>query len=737
MKSMLYEINWDKLLEHCDEEKTGEDHGENFKEALVDTVLEVAEEALPMKSASRKRKRRLTETLKRRARKIKKRLQSASDPHEERKLREQLSDLERTMKSAVIQSMDQEEEDAVATIKENPRFFYTYAKKLSKTSSTISPIRKDDGTLATDSDEKAQLLQNQYVRVFSDPNSIDMTQSLAWSSEQPEEVLEDFEFTPEDIQLAMKEIDPYGSAPEGDIPARILFECRNQLAYPLWLLWRRSMDEGTIPPSLKNQQIAPIFKKGERTRAANYRPVSLTSNMIKTFERVMRNRIVAFFEEHNIFPDSQHGFRKKRSCLTQLIEHVDTILKQLRDGNEVDVIYVDYAKAFDKVDINILVAKLERYGLRGKVLRWIKCFLSDRYQTVVVDGKKSSREKVRSGVPQGTVLGPPLFILYVADLISAVKFSTTKTLADDTKLIKAIEIEESQDQLQTDLNELGRWSQDNNMCLNGEKFELLHYTLNKTLLWRELPFYPEGTYYTPDGFEIQPKDCVRDLGIQLTNDLSWDRHIGKMTSEARRISGWVLRAFKTRSPKTMLILYKSLVRSKLEYCCALWDSSKISDIQNVEAVQRKFTKRIDGMHELGYWERLKKLNLYSMQRRRERYSIIMMWKMANNEAPNNIGVKFYQNSRLGKRAEIPTCPTTTQTSVASKYHESFGCRAARLWNSLPKDINTAEDLPVFKYRLGKWLATLPDRPPVSGYSRQNNNSILDWIQVASREGEVL
>ena len=115
----------------------------------------------------------------------------------------------------------------------------------------------------------------------------------------------------------------------------------------------------------------------------------------------------------------------------------------------------------------------------------------------------------------------------------------------------------------------------------------------------------------------------------------------------------------------------------------------------------------------------------------------MIWKMANDEAPNNIGVKFYTNGRLGKRAEVPTCPTSTQKSVATKFHESFACRAVRLWNTLPSNINSVDNLPLFKARLGKWLAKLPDRLPVSRYTRQNNNSILDWIQVVSREGEVL
>ena len=735
MKCQLNEINWEKVMDCCKSE--ADDTCEEFKNALIDAVLEVAEDTLPLKTIRKQRKNQLIESFKRRARKVRKKLNNCSTSSERKGLLEQLATIEAQMKESIINQLDKKEKEAVDTIKENPKFFFTYAKKLSKTASKIAPLKRQDGSLAILSEEKAEILQHQYVKVFSDPTDVEPKESLRWTSNQSSNVLEDFDFTAEDVCRAMKEIDPYGAAPEGDIPARILYECRAQLAYPLWLLWRKSMDVGQIPASLKTQQITPIFKKGDKTVAANYRPVSLTSNMIKTFERVMRDQIVEFLENNNIFPDSQHGFRKRRSCLTQLIEHVDTILKNLQDGKEVDVIYVDYAKAFDKVDTNILIAKLERYGVRGKVLGWIKSFLTDRYQTVVVDGKKSSWEKVRSGVPQGTVLGPPLFIVYVADLVAAMKFSIPKTLADDTKLIMAIEDQESPIKLQDDLDRLGQWSKDNNMSLNDEKFEVLHYALNNTSLLKQLPFFSElETYYTPEGLEILPKDCVRDLGVQITNDLSWGRHVHKMTTDARRMSGWVLRAFKTRDAKTMLILYKSLVRSKLEYCCALWDTPKISDIQSVEEIQRKFTKRIHGMKDISYWERLKALKMQSMQRRRERYSIIMVWKMANGEAPNSIGVKFHNNARLGKKAEIPTSPTHTQVSVATKFHNSFACRATRLWNTLPRDVNTAEDLATFKVQLGKWLSRFPDRPPVTGYTRQNNNSILDWALTVSREGEV-
>ena len=395
MKTKLCEMDWDGLLRLC--KNDGVYDLEQFRTHVTQTVLEIAEETLPRKAEHGKGKpyrQKISEPFKRKGRKLKKKLEGDLDPLSKKALYEELELLADRAKEKILENLDQEEINAVETIKSNPRFFYSYAKKKSKSTSTIAPLRRKDGSLTTDSAEKAQLLQNQYVGVFSNPADVDAEKSLAWIKSEPNLVTENFDFTPEEIQAALKEIDPYGAAPDGDIPARILYECRAQLCYPLWLLWSKSMEEEVIPPSMKRQQVVPIFKKGDRTRAENYRPVSLTSNVIKTFERVMKKHLVQHFEENKLFPESQHGFRKQRSCLTQLIEHVDTILKELRDGNEVDVIYVDYAKAFDKVDISVLLAKLERYGIRGKVLSWIRCFLTDRYQTVVVDGKLSSLEKV-------------------------------------------------------------------------------------------------------------------------------------------------------------------------------------------------------------------------------------------------------------------------------------------------------------------------------------------------------
>ena len=318
MKTKLCEIDWDGLLELC---KIGESYDlEQYSAYVTQIVREIAEETLPRKANHGKGKpyqQRISETFKRKARKIKKKLRGDIDPLSKEDLQVQLELVAGEMKEKILENLDQEEVNAVETIKNNPRFFYTYAKKKSKTASTIAPLRRQDGSLTTDSAEKAQLLQDQYVGVFSNPANVDAEKSLTWIKSEPNLVTENFDFTPEDIQSALKEIDPYGAAPDGDIPARILYECRAQLCYPFWLLWNNSMEEEVIPSSMKNQQIVPIFKKGDRTKAANYRPVSLTSNVIKTFERVMKKHLTHHFEENNLFPESQHGFRKERSCLTQ------------------------------------------------------------------------------------------------------------------------------------------------------------------------------------------------------------------------------------------------------------------------------------------------------------------------------------------------------------------------------------------------------------------------------------
>jgi hypothetical protein len=438
--------------------------------------------------------------------------------------------------------------------------------------------------------------------------------------------------------------------------------------------------------------------------------------------------LVDFLESNKLLSLTQHGFRKGRSCLTQLLQHYDSILRNLNEGFETDVIYLDFAKAFDKVDHNIPLQKLHNYGIRGNLYEWIKAFLSNRTQTVVVDGHHSDPKPVISGVPQGSVLGPILFIIYINDLHKVVKNCISGSFADDTKIQRKIDISEDAEIVQEDLDSIIEWSKKNNMVLHQDKFMLLRYRTNKSTMLDELPFTSHlSEYATPSGHILKPQKSARDLGVELSSDYKWTPHINKMLAGAIKTASWVLGVFKDRSKPVMLQLYKSLIRSRVEYCCSLWNPVKVTDIQTIEDVQRNFTWRIAGTGDLDYWERLSALNLLSLQRRRERYMIIHVWNILNETTPNDIGMQFTDNMRLGKKVKIPAFNKHAPLSAVSLYDSSFAVHAGKLWNILPHSVTSATQLYMFKILLGKFLHEIPDKPPVKGYhTTQNRNSIIDW-----------
>lgn len=267
---------------------------------------------------------------------------------------------------------------------------------------------------------------------------------------------------------------------------------------------------------------------------------------------------MAFLEEENILCKNQHAFRKGKSCLTQLINHVDNILQNFLENKDTDSIYLDFAKAFDKVDHTLLLEKLHAYGIRGKLHAWFVSYLRNRNQTVVVNGKKSFPAPVISGVPQGTVLGPILFILYLNDMRTCVKHSIISSFADDTRIQKGIDHVEDKNLLQSDLNECIGWSEKNNMQMHVGKFELLMHSTGTSKLMQELPYSSQfNEYTTSDGTSIYPSPKVRDLGIDIVPDLQWSPHINTICDNARRLIAWSLSVFEDRSPDTMLQLYKS------------------------------------------------------------------------------------------------------------------------------------------------------------------------------------
>ena len=726
----IQDIDWETLLEN-----TGL---ENFPAAFSSRILAICKEHCPLKLPPKRQGSTKMRILSRKKRKLQHRLDTAlADPNARpeyiRKLEDSIANLHYDIMDAVISDRRYREEQAVGKVKSNPKYFYSYAKKFSKQKQNIGMLFDSDDNICTHPKQIADILQNQFKSVFSDPGNVNLA---AAEFVQPHMSFQDsvLQFSEEDIQQAIDTIKSDAAAGPDGIPTLLLKACKATIARPIYLLWSKSFVEGIVPSYYKSSFICPLYKKGSRALASNYRPVSLTSHIIKIFERVLRKQIVHHLESNNLLCSQQHGFRSGHSCLTQLLHHFDDILQNFLDGTDTDCIYLDYAKAFDKVDHTLLIKKMSRYGIHPKIIQWVESFLTGRTQEVVVDGHLSFAALIISGVPQGTVLGPILFLIFINDITLCISNSVIRCFADDTRIMRAIATCEDMSTLQQDLDIVVEWSARNNMSLHEDKFEYMSHSANRRNLLDHLPFTSESYQYSTSNGMLTPVDSLRDLGITVSSDLSWTTHIKSMADKARQKAAWVFSVFHTRSAETMLTLYKSLVRSLLEYCCPVWNPRKISDIQELEGVQRTFTSRIAGCQNLDYWERLQKLSLMSLQRRRERYILLHMWKILHGEVSNDIRIEFVNKPRTGIKAKVPSIRSTSAAGNQSLYDSSFAVMGPRLWNCLPIDISTIAVFGQFKEKLTSLFMRIPDKPPTRGYSSPNTNSVLDWrVDAATTE----
>ena len=460
----------------------------------------------------------------------------------------------------------------------------------------------------------------------------------------------------------------------------------------------------------------------------NYRPVALTSHLIKIFERVLRRALVKHVDENDILPTGQHGSRALRSTLTQLLSHWDTILDGLEQGNGVDCVYLDFSKAFDKVETGVLLHKLRDAKILGKTGRWLASFLDSkqRQQAVAVDGSISGLSPVVSGVPQGTVLGPVLFLLHIADIASNVSAGTTTTsYVDDTRVQKSI-IDTDQDcrDLQEDLATIYSWADRVNMTFNSEKFECVRY-------WPGNVSVPEFEYLAPDLTPIEQKDHLMDLGVEMSSDLTFNQHIGNVVTSASRMVGWAMRTFRERSRNTMMTIWKCLIQPKLDYCSQLWSPSEQASIALLESVQRNFTSKIAGMQDKDYMDRLASLKMYTQERRRERYQIIFIWKISQGLV-QGYHMVFTSSDRRGRMAVPHAVLRHTPAAVRRAREASLGVKGVKIFNLLPVWLRNLSGVTVdqFKGELDKFLSLVPDEPTLPGRARAaTTNSLLDQLQL--------
>ena len=698
---------------------------------FYDSCYNIVEKHVPLRSKStnthkKSQFQKLRLNLSRRRRRVNKLLLRVTSPSRKLKLKRELVDIEVKLQNIYKDESENQENLAVNAIKINPKYFYSYAKKFAKVKTKIGPFNSKEGII-TDPLKLADILLNQYNSVFSTPSgSIDKD----IPTEVPVSTISSLDFNEDNFESAINELsDNSASGPDG-FPSILLKKCKKSLSHALKIIWSESLKSGMIPGTLKTAKVVPSFKSGNHGDPSNYRPVSLTSHIIKLFEKVIRTQVIDFLETNNLLNSGQHGFRSGRSCLTQLIDHYDFIMSQMELGKNVDVIYLDFAKAFDKVDFKILLTKLNKLGISGDIYKWIKSFISDREQFVVVDGHFSRKSPVVSGVPQGSVLGPLLFLLLIGDIDEEVISSFVRSFADDTRVSKGVTNTREASELQGDLNAIYNWANVNNMAFNSGKFELLRYGKDDTMKLCT-------NYTNNDGFIINSKSHVKDLGVIISDTLEFKDHINLVIKKGRSMSSWVLRTFKNRSQKCMLPLWKTLVLPKMEYCSQLWCPTKKGDIQSLESIQWAFLRKIKECHGLSYWQALKKLKIYSIQRRFERYRIIHVWKILEGLVPNicNNPFKVKNCIRTGRKCFISN--KLTSSTLGSLRYSSLPVHGARLFNKLPAVIRNKTGCSIlsFKSALDKVLTTIADEPQIVGYTkfrRKESNSIIDMIDVDGR-----
>ena len=723
--SNLESLDWDQELCNLDPDK------------MYDKILQICESICtkytPKKTISLKPKMkkfsREKKILLRRQRKIKNQIKTCT-AQRKLKFQTELIDIEKKLQKSYKTHQLENEQKATKAIKSNSKYFFNYAKRFSKIKSSIGPLLNDNGEYVLDDNQMAEMLSNQYKSIFTKPSAPLKKASVIFHHDAVNGTFTDFDFNMEDIKDAIEDLSLTSAAGPDGFPTILLKNCKNILSKPLFILWRKSLDLGITPHRLKQSHVVPIHKGGSNAIPANYRPVALTSHIIKLFEKIIRKRLVTFMENNNMFNPTQHGFRSGRSCLSQLLNHYDNVIKLLEEGYNVDVVYLDFSKAFDKLDFGILLEKIKNLGINGRLGRWLYSFLTNRYQSVVVHGSKSIPAEVLSGVPQGSVLGPLLFLIFIGDIDNSISHSFLSSFADDTRVGCGIKSNIDVLNLQNDLDHLYHWANRNNMEFNDVKFELLRYGKNNSLK-------EDSKYFSNNGEPIKEKSNVKDLGVTMSNSANFSIHINNVISKTNQLSAWILRTFKSRNQEIMLTLWKSLVIPHFDYCSQLYSPSRVSEIQQLEMVQRSFLRKIKGTKSLNYWEQLKKLKVSSLERRRERYQIIYIWKMLEGIVPNfedSSKVLALENERRGR-----TCYTRVlrRSSVQLQRCSSLSVHGLKLFNCMPKKIRNMKNCSVEKFKsiLDSFLSLIPDEPQILGYTairRADSNSILHMVKLVGQ-----
>ena len=455
----------------------------------------------------------------------------------------------------------------------NSKPFYNYIKKKSTTRSTIGPLINEQGDTVVEEEEIAEELNSYFASVFTREDLADIPEPTPMNSRTK---LRGTWISTEKVKRKIRELKTHGAAGPDGIRPQLLQQCVDELSPVLAMIGRKSLDTGNVPEEWRKANVVPIFKKGSKSSPANYRPVSLTCVSCKIIESIIKDDLVAHLRANKLITPSQHGFTKNRSCATNLLEFMEEITREVDRGECVDVVYLDFAKAFDKVPTVRLLKKLKAHGVEGKVAAWLKAWLTDRAQRVNVRGKFSSWRQVLSGVPQGSVLGPVLFSIFINDLDNTVTVrQIIKKFTDDTKVAQVVRGAEDAAELQLSLNRLYEWARTWGMVFNVAKCHIMH-----------LGTHNPGHVYHMDGTRLEVTESERDIGVLVSSNMKPSQQCRKAAQTASTVLAQITRAFHYRDKHVFKNLYQQYVRPHLEFAVAAWAPWLQADIDGLEALKQ-------------------------------------------------------------------------------------------------------------------------------------------------------
>ena len=581
----------------------------------------------------------------------------------------------------------------------NPKSFFSYINSARRSRSSIGPF-KIDNKLVVNPKEQADALNEYFKSVFTrcDVDSPPKEKLTGIS------IIDEVEFNEECIKEEIGRLRKFSAPGPDNVTNHLLFELCDQIAGPLAVLFSKSLEHGKIPDDWRMSNVTPIYKlKGSKSQPGNYRPVSLTSNVCKLMEKVV-NRALSKHLENGVLRNSQHGFRKGRSCQTNLIEFYDKVTGWMDDGNCVDVLFLDFKKAFDKVDHSRLMVKLEAAGVQGNLWRWLKDWLTGRRQRVVVGGESSDWLPVESGVPQGTVLGGPLFDVYVDDIDLIILFCFLLKFADDTKMAKLIMSLLDSTQFQADIDNLCRWAADWAMEFNLDKCKIMHIGRNN----------PKNKYFM-NGVELGVTEEERDIGVWTDSSLKPGLQCTKAAANANRALGLILKSFHYRTKQSLVPLYKALVRPKLEFAISAWNPWYEKDIGCLEKIQQRLIRSLSNIRGTTYEEKLMDAGLTSLAERRKRGDLIEAYKTLTGKnnvdrttwfqiAPSDAlqpNTRSNTNVGDGRAAKRPSVLVREKARTDLR-NNAFRFRVSRSWNNLPDHVRTANSTNAFKNAYDAW-----------------------------------